>query len=249
MAQENYTLITDVGLSKHAGDIATGNDLVITEMAFGDADRIPQGGETSLGNEVARYPITAFGRVPGTQNEMFFEVYVGEAEGPYAIRETALFDDDGDMVAIGREGVPINKVLPSSGRAQSFTYRMQVAFSRLDNIVVAIAPGAFAYVPFERRIDTGFGLKGGGALDQDRTFEADTDDLDGRYLVQQAIVDGTGLIVTENGDGSVSVDIDFASLQEHQAGVLSDKSAHPAGVRAAIASAAETQPQFFFGLM
>ena len=158
------TILTNAGRNAEAAAIAGGTPLVIAELAWGDGDRYPAGGETALLSETGRKTVQAQGVPDGTLNQAFFRVFLDENEGPYVVREIGLFDDAGTLIALGRLDTPLNKPIGWTG-----TISMIVAFSNLENLVIEI-DSVSAFVPAERRIDTGDGLQGGGDLSQDRTL-------------------------------------------------------------------------------
>lgn len=162
----SFAILTNIGRNKEARSLAEGSSLLIVEMAWGDGDGIPSGGESSLQNEQGRRPLTANGVTPDALNTAWFEVFLNEDEGPFVIREVGLFDADGDMVAVARYDPPVNKPL----NTVSAVLRINVVFSNLENVVIQIDP-SLAYVPSSRVIATGHGLSGGGDLGENRVFE------------------------------------------------------------------------------
>lgn len=164
----SQAMLTNVGRNKEAAALANGTPMQIAEIAWGDGERIPFGGETALLNEVGRKDVSNHGAVDGTPNAAFFEILLDEAEGPFVVREAGLFDVDGDMIAIALFDPPVNKPLDTV----SALIRINVVFSNLENMVLPLAPYA-AYVPSERVVSSGAGLTGGGDLSQNRTFAVD----------------------------------------------------------------------------
>lgn len=271
-----YSLMTAVGRNKEAASLANGTALVLTEIAFGDGARIPNGGELSLENEVARKPISAQGLVEGNLNASFFDASLDAEDGPYVIREGGVFDQDGDMIAVIKYDPPINKPIAESGQAAVVTIRTVVAFSDLQNLILKIN-AVNAYVAAERRIDTEDGVDGGGDFSADRTFK----------LAVQNLAEAAGETVKDEADNrdwfvfhdssagvhkrisasemalalGVHAKIDaaiaelpadqlleLASPEETITGENETKATHSAGVKAAIDAARAEQPLFFYGL-
>lgn len=165
-----YAIMTNVGRNKEAAAMANGTALAITEIAWGDGDRSPGGGETALLNEVGRKAIQGTGQVSGALNTAYFEILLDENEGPFTVKEAGLFDDDGDMIAVARYDPPINKPTLTI----SVLLRIQVVFSDLENLVLQVE-AANLFAPAARKILTGDGLQGGGDLSQDRMLSVDVD--------------------------------------------------------------------------
>jgi phage-related tail fiber protein len=163
-----FAILTNTGRNKEAAAIAEGIALTITEMAWGDGQHVPAGGELALENEQGRKPVQASGTVPNTPNTAFFEILLDETEGPFVIREAGLFDADGDMVAVAHYDPPVNKPL----NHVSALIRTNILFSDLENLILKVQ-STDAYVPAERILTAGTGLLGGGDLSEDRSFAAD----------------------------------------------------------------------------
>lgn len=272
-----YSLMTAVGRNKEAASLANGTALVLTEIAFGDGARIPNGGELSLENEVARKPISAQGLVEGNLNASFFDASLDAEDGPYVIREGGLFDQDGDMIAVIKYDPPINKPIAESGQAAVVTIRTVVAFSDLQNLILKIN-AVNAYVAAQRRIDTADGAAGGGDLSQDRTIKLAVQTLDEaagetvkdedanrdwfvfhdssagvhRKISASEMALALGVQAKINAAiGGLPADqlLALASPEETIAGENQTKATHAAGVKAAIDAAIDPADLLFFGLM
>jgi len=166
MAQ--FAIMTQTGRNKEAAALATGDALTITEIAWGDGNRIPGGNEAALENEQGRKAVQGSGLVHNANNTAFFEILLDVEEGPYTVRETGLFDSEGDLIAIAHYDPPVNKPKDTV----SALIRIHVLFSDLQNLVLQVL-GTDAYVPVERRIIAGSGLVGGGDLAADRNLAVD----------------------------------------------------------------------------
>ncbi|KIC42242.1 hypothetical protein RA27_02310 [Ruegeria sp. ANG-R] len=160
--------MTLVGRNKEAAALANGTPLTITEIAWGDGDNVPNGGETELINELGRKGIQGSGSVPEALNTAFFEILLDVEEGPFVIREAGLFDSDGDLIAICYYDPPVNKPKDTV----SALMRIHVVFSDLQNLILQVV-GTDAYVPVERLISAGSGLLGGGDMGDDRSLAVD----------------------------------------------------------------------------
>lgn len=161
----SYAIMTNVGRNKEAAALANGTSLSITEIAWGDGDRSPGGGEAALLNEVGRKLVQGTGLVPDALNTAFFEILLDVEEGPFVIREAGLFDEDGDLIAVAKYDPPVNKPKDTV----TALIRINVVFSDLENLILKVQ-STDAYVPVERRVGAGNGLIGGGDLSGDRVL-------------------------------------------------------------------------------
>lgn len=98
------TILTDIGSQKIASATPE-QQLSVTHVAVGDGN----GGYppltpsmTSLTNEVWRGSASAPIRKDDDPTQLIFEVVIPASEGGFTIREIAIFDSEGDMIAIGQ---------------------------------------------------------------------------------------------------------------------------------------------------
>lgn len=136
------SILTNIGRNKLAS--ASPLDQVrITHIAVGDGaggfpPLLPD--LTSLTNEVWRGDASAPIK-SGEQNVIIFEGFIPGSIGGFDIREMAIFDEDGDMIAIGHTAL-VEKPAPESGSTISLSVRMHVALdseSQIDLIVQDVA--------------------------------------------------------------------------------------------------------------
>lgn len=140
MAQTSFALMTNLGRAKEAAALANATTIEITHIAIGDGVTVPSGGETALYNEVARKTISGHGTVVGASNVAYFDCYLAAGDGPYTIREAGLYDVEGDLIAIAHYNPPINKPVPESGQTVEGTVRLEVAFSNIATVIIAVDP-------------------------------------------------------------------------------------------------------------
>lgn len=124
-------IITTLGLAKLASATPL-NQLNISALAVGDGN----GGYptldpsmTALTNEVWRGTPSPPIRDPNSPNVLIFEVVIPPSVGGFTVREQAIFDDAGDMIAIGQTSV-VEKPLPNAATGVMLTVRLHV---QLDN--------------------------------------------------------------------------------------------------------------------
>lgn len=135
---DNKSLVTAAGKNWNAR-LASGQTTVppVSHIAFGDMDHIPTGGENALQNEVLRLGI---GTASAGTDVAYFETYIEAAQPQLTIREFGLFNEDGDMLAVGRRNPALIKLGPESGTADSIYFGIEVLFTDITDAVVTIDP-------------------------------------------------------------------------------------------------------------
>ncbi len=159
-------IITTAGQAAIANALANGAAITVQDMAFGTTDRVPDGTEAALDNEVLRKPILTKATDQGGLRTVFASK-IDADDGPFLLFEVGLFDDTGTLLFIGRLEA-LNKSI-SDDAAEFIEVRTLVLTSHFESLVVQIED-AFAGVSPGRQIVAGEGLAGGGDLSQDREF-------------------------------------------------------------------------------
>jgi len=93
--------LTLIGVAKTANAFLMGNLVPITEFAVGDGEDAQDVAATELQNEVFRAAITSLNISAGNLNTVEVIGIIPPSEGGFTIREIGLFDEDGDLIAIG----------------------------------------------------------------------------------------------------------------------------------------------------
>lgn len=137
------TILTDIGRVKLAS--ATPEDqILITHMAVGDGNGdYPDltGNMTALTNEVYRSSVSAPIRDENNPAVLIFEMTIPAGQGGFFIREAAVFDVNGDMIAIGHTGVT-EKPAPDATTALTLTIRLYIAFESTQQITLINEDGS-----------------------------------------------------------------------------------------------------------
>ena len=130
------SIITNVGLAK----LATASPLApleITHVAFGDNNgvwpKLLDPNATSLTNEVYRSDASDPIKDPNDDRVLIFEGSIPGDEGGWTLREVAMFDVDGDMIAIG-DIQQIPKPAPGDGNLMILTQGIEVKFSSTTDV-------------------------------------------------------------------------------------------------------------------
>jgi phage-related tail fiber protein len=137
-----YAILTNVGAAKQANADALGIAWKITQMGVGDAngsDPTPNATQTSLINEWRRAPLNQL-KVDDKNSAIIIAEQVIPADvGGKWIREIALYDADGDMVAVAN-CAPTYKPLLSQGSGRTQVVRMNLVVSSASNVQLKIDP-------------------------------------------------------------------------------------------------------------
>lgn len=145
MADQNtqfYAILTNVGAAKQANADALGVPWKITQMGVGDAggtEPTPNATQTRLINEWRRAPLNQL-KVDEKNNAIIVAEQVIPAEvGGKWIREIALYDADGDLVAVAN-CPPTYKPLLNQGSGRTQVVRMNLLVSSSSNVELKIDP-------------------------------------------------------------------------------------------------------------
>lgn len=142
MAQQYFTLLTTIGIAKIANAVATGTKLNITQFAVGDgngASYTPTESMTALRREVyrANEPIVAIDDLD--PNQIIVTAIIPAAVGGWFVREGAIFDGDGDMIAVGNYPESY-KPVPESGSAKDMELKMIILVTNSATVNISINP-------------------------------------------------------------------------------------------------------------
>jgi phage-related tail fiber protein len=137
-----FCILTNVGTAKLANATALGQTLSLSKMALGDGGGslpTPDQFQTSLVNEVRRELLNSVAIDADNPNWIVCEQVIPANEGGWTIRETGLYDEDGDLVAVGNFPETYKPVLEEgSGRTQ--TIRMVIQVSNAATVTLKIDP-------------------------------------------------------------------------------------------------------------
>lgn len=137
-----FAILTNVGMAKQANADALGIPWRITEMGVGDAnnsDPIPNAAQTKLINEWRRRPLNQLKIDPVNPAVIIAEQVIPADEGGRWIREIALYDADGDMVAVANCAPSFKPVL-SQGSGRTQIVRMNFIVTNSGNVTLKIDP-------------------------------------------------------------------------------------------------------------
>lgn len=137
-----YALLTNIGQAALANAAALGTSLAITQIALGDGNGaavVPVETRTTLVREVHRRAVSSVKVDPANPNWLVIEVTVPADVGGWFVRELAVFDSAGRMIAMAN--VPDTyKPLLAEGSAREMVFRMIVQVSNAATVVLQIDP-------------------------------------------------------------------------------------------------------------
>ncbi|MDY0898224.1 phage tail protein [Pseudomonas fluorescens] len=137
-----FAILTSVGEAKQANAAALGTSWTFAQMAVGDANEtapIPNRLQTKLINERRRAPLNQVKVDPTSPSVIIAEQIIPESVGGWWVRELALYDADGDMVAVAN-CAPTYKPLLSQGSGRTQVIRINLIVSSTSNIELKIDP-------------------------------------------------------------------------------------------------------------
>ncbi len=141
MTQEYYSIITNAGLIKNAAANSGGSPVNLTHLAVGDSNGSyynPTGTAVALQNEKHRTTITHVVVDENNPNQLIVEAVINEIVGPFYIREVGVFDEDGDLFAIGKYPETFKPDLPA-GSGKRLYIRMILGFASSPNVELIIS--------------------------------------------------------------------------------------------------------------
>lgn len=139
--------LTNVGVAKQTNANALQIPWKITRMQLGDGggeptqapDPVPRPDQTALIRVVHDAPLNALYPSPDDPGVLIAELVLPPNIGGFWIRETALRDEDGDLIAVAAPA-PSYKPQLNQGSGRTQTIRMHVVFGHTANVQLKIDP-------------------------------------------------------------------------------------------------------------
>ena len=142
MAEQFYTILTAIGKAKIANSAALGEKVELTHLALGDGDGSyynPTEDQTALKNEVWRGAIGTVDVDTENPNWITIQTVVPSQHGGFMIREAGVFDDDGDLIAVGKYPETY-KPVAADGSIKDLIVRMILEVSNTASVVLRVDP-------------------------------------------------------------------------------------------------------------
>lgn len=143
-----YAILTDVGAAKQANADALGIAWTFSQMGVGDGNPagldnpplpMPNASQRALLNEWRRAPLNQLKVDPNNAAVIIAEQIIPADVGGKWIREIALYDADGDMVAVAN-CPPTFKPLMSQGSGRTQVLRLNLLVKSASNVQLKIDP-------------------------------------------------------------------------------------------------------------
>lgn len=142
MSAKYYTILTETGKSKVANAAALGRQIKLTHIVVGDGDGSeydPVESQTDLKKENYRAPISHLGTDAQNPNWIVAEGLIPVDVGGWFVREVGIFDEDGDLFAIGKYPETYKPTL-AEGTGRDLYIRFIMVVSNVDSIDIKIDP-------------------------------------------------------------------------------------------------------------
>ncbi len=142
MAQNYFSIVTNIGRNKLALSAAGGAAVTITHFAIGDgngAEVNPTAASTALVREVWRTPVESVVIDPLNPSAVLVTSIIPTAAGGWWMREFGIFDVDGDMVAVAK---PVSQYKPTAleGQLEDIRYEFQIIIGETANVTMLVDP-------------------------------------------------------------------------------------------------------------
>ncbi len=202
-----YTLITKKGARALVSASSNGDKMNLTHIAVGDANGSayePTEAATSLRNEVWRGEISNIAPHEDDAAWLVIEAVIGQADGGFSVREVGVFDDDGNLFAIGKFPETYKPQI-SDGAGKELLLRLILQVSNAANINLTLSGRAVATHEFVA----------------DKVLEHNTDSRAHANLLPDASTENKGKV-------------ELATLSETTTGTDDDRAVTPYGLKWAL---------------
>ncbi|WMJ79524.1 phage tail protein [Clostridium sp. MB40-C1] len=142
MAEQFYTLLTKIGKAKIANATALGNKVNFTTLKVGDGKGKyynPTEEQEDLVNEVWQGNINSIRVDEDNPNWVVIEVIIPSSIGGFMIREAGIFDDENNMIAIGKYPETY-KPQAQDGSTKDLVIKMILEVSNTSSVTLKIDP-------------------------------------------------------------------------------------------------------------
>lgn len=142
MDNEFYTLLTDWGMAKIASALADKKQIHLQKIAVGDGGGQyyePTASQTNLRHEVWRGEMNTLTVAPNNPNWLIAELVLPEDVGGWYVREVGVFDDEGELIAIGKFPEFYKPLLPG-GCGKQVCIRLIMEVSNTTAVTLTVDP-------------------------------------------------------------------------------------------------------------
>ncbi|WP_080965780.1 phage tail protein [Clostridium novyi] len=142
MAEQFYTILTAIGKAKMANTTALGTKVNLTKFQVGDGNGTyynPTEDQTGLKHKTWEGPISSITVDENNPNWIVIEVIIPSNVGGFMIREAGVFDDEGNMIAIGKYPETY-KPVASNGSTKDLIIKMILEVSNTSSVTLKVDP-------------------------------------------------------------------------------------------------------------
>ncbi|RXM79257.1 phage tail protein [Clostridium tetani] len=142
MAEQFYTILTAIGKAKMANATALGNKVNFTTLKVGDSNGKyynPTESQEDLINAVWQGNINSISVDKKNPNWIVIEVIIPSNIGGFVIREAGIFDDEGELIAIGKYPETY-KPKAEDGSTKDLIIKMILEVSNTSTVTLKVDP-------------------------------------------------------------------------------------------------------------
>lgn len=142
MAEQFYTILTNIGKAKIANAGALGTKVDLKTLVLGDGNGSyynPTETQTKLVREVYRRDINNVSVDSENPNWIVIETIVPSAEGGFTIREVGCLDTAGDLIVVGKYPETY-KPKVEDGAVKDLTVKIIMEVSNAENVTIKVDP-------------------------------------------------------------------------------------------------------------
>lgn len=134
-----FSLITEYGLNKQIQALSNDQTIKLTKMAVGSGDGEITQSQTALKEQKYEFFINSIEVDENNKNQLIATGVIPSNVGGFYIKEVGVFDDSGNLFAIGKIA-PTYKPLLSEGSAKDLTIKFYLQVENVSNIELKIDP-------------------------------------------------------------------------------------------------------------
>jgi len=142
--EQFYTILTTIGKAKLANAQATGTPVNFSEIAVGDGNGSyynPVESQKVLTNEVWRGSLNTVYTESENPGYLYCEGVIPDTDGGFSIRECGIFDNEGNLIAVGKVPETYKPTLPE-GSTSGLAIKMILQISNTEDVTLLIDPSS-----------------------------------------------------------------------------------------------------------
>ncbi|MBU3098754.1 MULTISPECIES: phage tail protein [Clostridium] len=142
MAEQFYTILTNVGKAKIANSLPTGTKINLTTLKVGDSNGTyynPVETQTDIIHKVYECSITSIETDPTNPNWIVISSAIPSSVGGFMIREAGIYDDANNLIAIGKYPETY-KPVASDGSTKELYIKMTLEVTNATSVELKIDP-------------------------------------------------------------------------------------------------------------